>query len=232
MWAAIKQSLRRTLLDALGVQARADARSIDLELQRRSLATTADYVERHLSRAQALASRSELLALGLASARPTPGLICEFGVYKGETINQIAGLVAPRRVFGFDSFEGLPEDWRPGFPKARFSLLGAPPDVLENVELLKGRFDTTLPAFLARHEERFAFVHVDCDLYSSTKTVLELAASRIGAGTVIVFDEYFNFPGWEQHEFKAFQEFVRATGARYEYLAYSSRDEQVAVRML
>ena len=135
-------------------------------------------------------------------------------------------------MFGFDSFEGLPEDWRPGFPKARFSLAGAAPDVLENVELVKGRFAQTLPAFLAHHPERFAFVHVDCDLYSSTKTVLELAAARVGAGTVIVFDEYFNFPGWEQHEFKAFQEFVRATGARYEYLAYNSRDEQVAVRML
>jgi hypothetical protein len=50
-------------------------------------------------------------------------------------------------------------------------------------------------------------------------------------GTVIVFDEYFNYPGWENHEFKAFQEFVEQTNLKYEYLAYNRRHEQVAVKI-
>jgi hypothetical protein len=74
-----------------------------------------------------------------------------------------------------------------------------------------------------------AFLHVDCDLYSSTKTILESLSDRIVAGTVIVFDEYFNYPNWRSHEHKAFREFVAAKRAAFRYIGYSFR--QVAVVM-
>ena len=74
-----------------------------------------------------------------------------------------------------------------------------------------------------------AFIHVDCDLYSSTKTILSLLAPRLVSGSVILFDEYFNYPNWEQHEFKAFQEFVAASAVKYTYLAFAR--QQVAVRI-
>jgi hypothetical protein len=48
-------------------------------------------------------------------------------------------------------------------------------------------------------------------------------------GTVILFDEYFNFPNWEQHEYKAFQEFVASHGVTYTYLGFAR--QQVAVRV-
>jgi hypothetical protein len=50
-------------------------------------------------------------------------------------------------------------------------------------------------------------------------------------GSVIVFDEYFDYPGWEQHEFRAFAEFVARARLTYEYLAYNRLHEQVAVRI-
>jgi len=62
--------------------------------------------------------------------------------------------------------------------------------------------------------------HIDCDLYSSTKTVFDWLKPRIRAGT-IVFDEYFNYPNWHQHEFKAFKEFVEECHVKYEYLGYA-----------
>ena len=74
-------------------------------------------------------------------------------------------------------------------------------------------------------------LHIDCDLYSSTNTVLTALADRIGVGCVIVFDEYFNYPGWESGEYRAFQEFIARTGLKYEYLVFNSRHEQVAVRI-
>ena len=103
------------------------------------------------------------------------------------------------------------------------------PSVRKNVHLIKGWFDQTLPRFLAEHPEQAAYLHIDSDLYSSAKTVLDLFTPRIRTGTIIVFDEFFNYPGWQQGEYKAFQEFLSATGAQFENVGYSVSDEPVAV---
>ena len=50
-------------------------------------------------------------------------------------------------------------------------------------------------------------------------------------GTVIVFDEYFNFPGWQEDEFRAWQEFAAHNHIQYEYLGFVSRHQQVAIRI-
>jgi hypothetical protein len=174
-------------------------------------------------------SRNEVLDLAL---RHLPdGLVCEFGVFEGASINHIAARVPHRAVFGFDSFEGLPEHWRESFGPGMFTTGGRLPEVLPNVRLLKGWFDETLPPFAARHPGPVALLHVDCDLYSSTKCVLEHLGDSLVPGSVVVFDEYFNYPGWERHEFRAFSEFAAARRLRYEYLAYNRLHEQVAVRV-
>ncbi len=126
----------------------------------------------------------------------------------------------------------MPEAWRPGFEQGAFRRTDLP-EVAGNVDLVVGWFDQTLPGFLAeRPGEPVALLHVDCDLYSSTRTVFSQLGERIVAGTVIVFDEYFNYPGWRAHEYQAFQEFVRERGLRYEYLGLVPGNQQVAVRVL
>ncbi len=92
-------------------------------------------------------------------------------------------------------------------------------------------FADTLPGFLDAHPGPVAFLHVDCDLYSSTVTVLEHVASRFVEGTVVLFDEYFNYLGWEQHEHRAWAEYVARTGTHFEYLGYTIDNEQVIVRV-
>jgi hypothetical protein len=62
-------------------------------------------------------------------------------------------------------------------------------------------------------------------------TIFREAEDRLVAGSVLLFDEYFNFPGWEQHEHKAFTEFIERTGHDFEYLAYNRLHEQVLVRL-
>jgi hypothetical protein len=163
-------------------------------------------------------------ALSLA---PPDGLALEFGVYQGRTLKVIADARGREQVFGFDSFRGLPEDWRSNIPAGTFAT-GQLPDVA-GAELVVGWFDDTLADFLADHSGTVAFLHLDADLYSSTATVLEQVGPRLQAGSVIVFDEYFNYAGWEQHEHRAWQEFVAKTGILFRYAAYTCNNEQVAV---
>jgi hypothetical protein len=73
---------------------------------------------------------------------------------------------------------------------------------------------------------------MDADLYSSTKTVFDLMADRIVPGTVIVFDEYFNYPGWRQGEYRAFQELAAGRKLNFEFIGYCDTGEQVAVRIM
>jgi len=158
------------------------------------------------------------------------GLWLEFGVYHGVTTRFIAER-GRQPLYGFDSFQGLPEDWRSEYPRGSFALQEIP-RFPEPIQIVPGYFHETLPGFLKLHPEPAAFVHIDCDLYSSTKTVLDHLAERICPGTVIVFDEFFNYPGWKEHEYRAFDEFIRTTGKTFEYLGYVYNYYQVAVRFL
>jgi hypothetical protein len=157
------------------------------------------------------------------------GLICEFGVGSGTTINYIASLV-DTQVHGFDSFEGLPEDWIDGLPKGTFKM-GNLPDVQPNVVLHKGWFNESLPKFKDTYNAPLSFLHMDADLYSSTKSVFDILGDRIIPGTVIQFDEFFNHPGWKDHEYKAFMEFVESKKVKYKFIGFTEPG-QVAVKIL
>ncbi len=190
------------------------------------------YAEAHMQDAMAIEDKKGLwdYVLGVS---PREGIYAEFGVWKGESINYIAKIDHLRQttIFGFDSFEGLKDDW-PGLGQARghFSLGGELPKVESNVALIKGLFEQTLPAFLASDERPFAFVHVDCDTYGSTRTILNLIPDRLIPGTVVLFDEYFGYRGWRREEWKAWQDFTKANRIEYEYIAFSNA--QVAVRVI
>ena len=193
-------------------------------------AATAEYLAARMGRATSCSSRNQVLDLALRHL-PGDGLVCEFGVFEAASINRIADRFPHRTVHGFDSFEGLPERWRDSFGPGAFSTAGRPPRVRPNVRLVEGWFDATLPAFAAAPAGPAALLHVDCDLYSSTRCVLEQLGGRLVPGSVIVFDEYYNYPGWEEHEFRAFAEFAARRRLGYEYLAYNRLHEQVAVRV-
>ena len=165
----------------------------------------------------------------------------EFGAFEGRSTMRMrnASLIWARRggVFAFDSFLGLPSDWRtePGtFPagkhderlplsKGRFSKRGCPPFHLSGIRWMVGWFNETLPRFLETHHAPVGVVHIDCDLYSSTDTVLRLLEPRLRAGTIIIFDELLNYPGWQLHEARAFVELLHRTGYGYRILSASMR---------
>lgn len=160
------------------------------------------------------------------------GLVLEFGVATGRTLNQISRWLPHKTVHGFDGFQGLPEDWTSRMRQGFFARKNLP-RVRSNCELHVGWFDDTLPPFMATQGTRpVQLLHVDCDLYSSTRTVLNNLRQNIVPGTVIIFDEYINYPGWQLDEFRAWQEHVKSYGVRYEYIGRVSRHQKVAVRVL
>lgn len=191
---------------------------------------TAGYIIENMPDVPAFNVTLDILTYGISQVS-VDGMFLEFGVFSGTTINHIADKIKEKTIYGFDSFEGLPEDWRTGFEEGTFKRDDLP-EVKENVQLVKGWFNNTLPTFIQKHTEKCAFIHIDCDLYSSTKCIFDLLKDRIVSGTIIVFDEYFNYPDWQNGEYKALQEFVTENNLSYEYIGYVEIMEQVAIKIL
>lgn len=189
---------------------------------------SARYVMTNLAHVDSVTSRFQLLNLALEKVS-IDGMFLEFGVYNGESINHIASKIKCK-ITGFDSFAGLPEKWRDGFVAGCFKV-DSVPKVATNVSLIKGWFSETLPEFCSNNKGDLAFLHIDCDLYSSTKDIFHFLGPQIKSGTVIVFDEYFNYPGWVDGEFKAFKEFLTEYELDYEYLVFNRLNEQCAIRI-
>jgi hypothetical protein len=178
------------------------------------------------------------------------GLWMEFGVYKGGSIGTIASCNPDNTIFGFDSFEGLPEHWTSTNPKGAFSLGGEIPgqifrgenvihgtpyqDWNPNITLIKGWFEDTLPGFVAVHTGPVAFMHIDSDLYSSCKTILSAFTGRIVPGTVICFDDWCGYPQNTDldHEIKAFAEFLLETGLGFKPISYQTNEHYSQVGFL
>lgn len=194
--------------------------------------TSALFEKKHLRNVPTFKSRQHLFEYCLNAVDVT-GLHLEFGSYKGNSINMLAKLRPQQIFYGFDSFEGLPETWTMGCRKGAFSIQGKLPAVRKNVTLIKGFYDQTALPFAKEHnDEKIAFLHIDCDLYSSTKTVLEAFRTMITKGTVICFDEYYNYPDWEEGEYKAFIEFTETYKINFEYLGYIRMGSQLAVKIV
>jgi len=159
------------------------------------------------------------------------GLCLEFGVYKGVSLNYFSNYLPNRKWYGFDSFCGLQEDWKGGFfAKGYFNLKGNIPTFNKNVTLVIGWFKQTLSNFLNNNNESISFIHIDCDTYESTKDVLDcIKKERLQKGCIILFDEYFGYINWENHEFKAWKEYVKKNKINYEYIAFGERQAVIKI---
>jgi hypothetical protein len=208
------------------------AKTLYSNLWERSTESSADYVSNHLQRALLFPEKQRLWTYAAGKAT-SPGIWAEFGVFSGFSINHFAKLISNQEkvIFGFDSFEGLKEDWfGTDAPQGMFHLGGRLPQVLPNVRLVPGWFDVTLPRFLEEQTNSFSLIHCDADTYESTCTILSLLKERITSNTVILFDEYLNYPNWQNGEFKAWQEFCSANFLKYQYLGFS--ESAAAVKIL
>lgn len=120
----------------------------------------------------------------------------------------------PDSVFsGFDTFEGLPEDWG-GFRQGAMSA-NIPEIDDKRVSFYKGLFQETLPGFVKELDvNRRKVILMDADLFTSTLYVLTTLAPYLKKGDIILFDQ-FNVP---MHEFLAFQIFTSSFYMKFELI--------------
>jgi hypothetical protein len=131
-------------------------------------------------------------------------LFCEFGVARGTSILDFHQLYKKYQLdtdfYGFDSFEGLPEEpidkyspWRTG----QFSTDGVVEEALLNnkdIKIVKGWYSDTLNGDLleAFGDKKIGIAHIDCDIYSSTVEVLEFLIQNdlLCDGSLLIYDDW------------------------------------------
>jgi hypothetical protein len=198
-------------------------------LHKNANARSVAYIEKFIGDTMFFFTREELWDFALGSVE-VEGLILEFGVSDGYSINYIAKKVN-QEVYGFDGFTGLPDNWAgASLLKGYFARNGSLPEVEKNVSLVVGEFSDTLENFIRETSSPIRLVHVDSDLFSSCELILSKLARQLIPGSILIFDEYLGFPGWESGEFLAFQNFASSQKRNYAYLGFSQN--QAAVKLL
>lgn len=196
-------------------------------VRQRAFERSAAFIEAHIGKAL-LFSRKPKLHEHLATLIEGDGLAIECGVHKGASINRMAKLRPDRTFHGFDSFEGLSEDWAGNHHRAgHFSLEGQLPEVEPNVRLVKGWIDDTLAPFLDENPGTIDFLHVDTDTYAPAHTILSAARPRLAPGSIVLFDELYGYPAWEQHEYRALQETLPEEC--YEFIGFSQMEAAIRI---
>lgn len=138
------------------------------------------------------------------------GDLIELGVGKGGTSLFFGHLAraAGKRVYSFDSFEGLPDpdigndnpyfrkgDYRPS-PRIQLNLLqrlhylAKQYDLVDTIQPVKGFFADTVPTIPG--EQRFCLAHLDSDLYDSVHVSLEGIYDKVVEGGAIILDDFFH----------------------------------------
>jgi len=201
-------------------------------LFQRAAEEAADFMEPHLAHALLINDTVRIRDFAIRRA-PSEGLVIELGVYKGVGINQFADVLSDsgdaRTLYGFDSFEGLSEDWYgKGLARHAFDMKGRLPKVRRNVTLVKGWVEDTLGPFLERHPGPVAFVHVDTDTYTPCRRALEVLKPRLARGAIVLFDEHHGYPNWRNGEYRALNEVFAPRD--YRYIAFAP--QQAAVEIL
>jgi len=206
-------------------------KDVDLphQIKKRSTEEAVEFYYTYMQYAQIFKNKKSMLDFELKNVT-IDGLYLEFGVAKATHTNYIANKIQPETIHGFDSFLGFPE-YFDGTGSEVHDYNGKPPNVKKNVILHNGYFKNTLPEFSKNNDQKIAYMNIDCDLYSSTKTVFNNLGDKIQKGTIIHFDEYLNFPSWREHEFKVWSEFVEENNVKFDYIAAGEKG-MVSVKVL
>jgi O-methyltransferase len=152
----------------------------------------------------------------------------EFGVASGNSFKWWIkfNTNAESHFTGFDTFEGLPEDWG-GYKKGAMSY-GIPQIDDKRADFFKGLFQETLNPFIDKNLQLFDksvnVIHLDADLFSATIFVLSQLYRFIKKGDIILFDE-LSVPN---HEFQAYKIFTEAFGIKLKPIGAVNNFYQVA----
>ena len=189
---------------------------------------TSKFIQSNISQAMIFSDRKSVLKYAVDKCNEKflndEGLNLEFGVYNGKSINFISKFLD--KVYGFDWFKnGLEEDWTGTWrSKSSTHILKEKPNVNNNVELIEGDIRETLPRF---KNNKINFIHIDTDTYSICKFILSETKKNLKSGGVIVFDEFFGYPNYEEHEFKALYEVYNPS--EFKFIAFSNKQAAIQI---
>jgi hypothetical protein len=205
-------------------------------MRRDAVLDSFNYAKENMQDAYSFLDRFDGLRLSIEAAKrrfPSRKLVLEFGVYKAGMITYQARKFPELNFVGFDSFEGLQEQWSGMAPEKTFDLGGRLPKVRPNVLLVKGWFAESGPRWKTENPASGIplLVHVDCDTYAATVDVLEFCSDYVEHGLVIHFDDYFGFPDWRNAGFKALKEIAEKRRWRLTFLSYGTKEVAVLVEM-
>jgi len=205
--------------------------NIDRVLRKRSLERTAIYVEENMKNAIGLKNRIEIIKfLKEISNDKNNKLHLGFALYDAKMINTILKKIEPNILYCFENVKGLEEDWKDykkGNLKNNFSMKFE----RKNVKLVIGDYKENIKKLLNENKQKCELVYLDCNTYNITKEVLNVLKERIVKDTILFIYDYFNYLGWEEGQFKAFQEFVKENNIKYKYLAYEKYGYTVAIKI-
>ena len=210
-------------------------KNLYIVLWERAAKESADFVEQHIDDALLFWNRSVLwkYTVRKIEEQTLEGVCLEFGVFNGKSVNYFAKHLQGLNFVGFDSFEGLAEDWKGCFRwKGDFNLKGNLPAVRSNVTLVKGWFEQTLPEYCKEHlgKNSVRFVHIDSDTYNSSAIILKHLAKCFRPGLLLLFDEFVGYPNWKNGEFRAWQEACEKHRIKFRYLGFSP--EQALIELI
>jgi hypothetical protein len=227
----LKHFAQRIFYKSFGIAVRAIERSLTRKprislidiLYLESAKSSAAYAKKQFKDAIIFRTRESLWKYCSQFDRKSNKLILEFGVFAGYSINFLACHNPKARLVGFDSFEGLKDDWyEDGALKGSISMKGKIPRVKKNVTLIKGWYENTIPDFRKNlGYDQISILHLDSDTYSSTKYVLNSFTRNLRSGSIIIFDEFFGYPNYEKYEFKAWKEFVAKNQIKFKCIGFS-----------
>ena len=154
----------------------------------------------------------------------------EFGVHSGGSTKLFSKILKDIKIYGFDSFEGLREDWVGNtLPKGGLNLNKKPPRVNDNFVPIVGWIQDTLPKFISENKDlKISFVHIDTDTYPTGKFILQQIKPYLINGAIIIFDELYDFPGWSVGEYKALIEVFKEE--EYKFLAFAAKTGQAVIQ--
>ena len=193
-------------------------------LWQRAAFESADFIEEFLPKVQIYRDRLGIWDAAIETIETLEIRVgLEFGVFEGKSINFFAKRAKGLKLYGFDSFRGLAENWG-GTSKAKghFNLEGALPRVEPNVVLVPGFFDETVNKFLDDHTlDSTLFIHLDCDTYESTRFVLNALpqCERI----LILYDDFLGYPGWKNGQYLAHIEYFAQKDYKVVPLGFANR---------
>ena len=168
------------------------SQNILYELQIRARNEAADYVQENMNEAIIFESQKEIIRYAIENCDRQENYL-EFGVATGRSINMIASFVSNNtKVYGFDTFDGLPEDWSGHAAVSGTFKQARLPKVSNNVTLIKGLFENTLPNFKEQMIGGISFCHIDMNHPAPEAEALQVVLPKLNKGGIIIFDDY----GW------------------------------------